>query len=413
MTSFWSRVATVLSGSLAAQLVAFLAAPLLTRLYGPEGLGLFSIWLAWVSIAAIVVTLRLEVAVVVAATSNERRDGIVTALLAVAILTAVGSILAFVAQGTGLITTGTTGRHAILLAALAVVVTAIYQLGLAYAVTQRLFAPSAHVKLIAAFAIASGQLGWGWGGDGTFLGLVAGQCIGVTLAAALVLLWFKLPIWGLSIQGLWQRSTSYLWSQKDFVRFSLPADLINAGAAQMPLFLIGVAHGVGSAGLFALTQRALGAPVSLFAASVLDVFKQQATEDYRSHGNCQPVFMKTLRALTVLALVPMTVVAWLAPDLFAIVFGADWRAAGDMARLLAPLYFLRFVASPLSYVLYIAGKQRFDLLWQMALLSITAAAFLVPCDLDAKLLAYSLGYSALYIVYLGMAYQFSKGERLR
>jgi hypothetical protein len=76
---------------------------------------------------------------------------------------------------------------------------------------------------------------------------------------------------------------------------------------------------------------------------------------------------------------------------------------------MAPYYFLNFVASPLSYVLYISGAQKADLLWQCALFVMTATAFLLPLTLEQSLWAYALGYFSLYIVYLMLSYRFSQG----
>ncbi len=59
----------------------------------------------------------------------------------------------------------------------------------------------------------------------------------------------------------------------------MPSSLLDAVTGQLPLFMIGFHHGVVAAGLFALTQRVLAAPVSLVAASVLDVLKRQAVHE--------------------------------------------------------------------------------------------------------------------------------------
>ena len=109
-----------------------------------------------------------------------------------------------------------------------------------------------------------------------------------------------------------------------------------------------------------------------------------------------------------LGCVPALVIFAFAPDLCAWVFGEPWREAGEFARILAPLYFLNFVASPLSYVFFVAGKQKIELLWQIALFITTITIFVAPLPLKQVLLHYTVSYSILYIVYLHLSYRFSK-----
>jgi len=93
------------------------------------------------------------------------------------------------------------------------------------------------------------------------------------------------------------------------------------------------------------------------------------------------------------------------PQLFSWIFGPEWRPAGELARILAPLYFLNFLASPLSYVFFVAGRQKLELRWQVALFAMTLTVFLLPLTLHASLLAYAVGRSGLYLLYLFMSYR--------
>jgi O-antigen/teichoic acid export membrane protein len=73
------------------------------------------------------------------------------------------------------------------------------------------------------------------------------------------------------------------------------------------------------------------------------------------------------------------------------------------------LFALRFIASPLSYVFYIAGKQNIDLLWQIGLLIVLLCALWLPNSMNSAVIAYSYAYSVMYLIYLGLSYRSSKG----
>ncbi|UUZ54928.1 oligosaccharide flippase family protein [Massilia sp. H-1] len=119
----------------------------------------------------------------------------------------------------------------------------------------------------------------------------------------------------------------YLFRHRAFWRFSLPSNLLNVLVGQLPLFMIGARYGALAAGLFALTQRVLSAPVALLASSVLEVFKRQSVQDFQTHGNCRDAYLYTFKALVVLGIGPSLVLLLFSPQLFAWVFGQTWRPA--------------------------------------------------------------------------------------
>jgi O-antigen/teichoic acid export membrane protein len=202
----------------------------------------------------------------------------------------------------------------------------------------------------------------------------------------------------------------YLTRHQKFWRFSLPSNLLNVLVGQLPLFMIGARYGALAAGLFALTQRVLSAPVALLASSVLEVFKRQSVHDFQAHGNCRDAYRYTFKALVLLGIGPSLVLLLFSPQLFAWIFGENWRPAGEMAQILAPLYFLNFIASPLSYVFFVAGKQKMDLVWQVALFAMTVTVFVLPGTVRQSLAWYACGYSLLYLVYLHMSWQCSQNR---
>ncbi len=201
---------------------------------------------------------------------------------------------------------------------------------------------------------------------------------------------------------------NYLHKHASFWRFSLPAGLLNTVAGKFPLLMIGVKFGLPAAGLYALTERMLTAPISLLAASVLEVFKRQSVHEFQTLGNCEQAFRSTFKALVLLGCGPALLILAFAPSLCAWIFGEPWREAGEFARILAPLYFMNFVASPLSYVFFVAGKQKVELMWQVALFITTITVFLTPFTLRQMLMNYTISYSLLYLIYLYLSYKFAK-----
>lgn len=407
---YWRHVLTVLGGAVGAQALPLLAAPLITRLCTPAEMGVFSLWLGIVTVAAIGATLRMEIAMVIDHDSTAQQICF-SIILATASLTAIiVTLLAAIGRLAAWPIVGGLPWPEILTIGVGTWLTAMMQTTLAYATSHRAFGSAARAKIIGAGTIALAQLAFLYaGGGGT--GLLVGQLIGlaVGLSAARRLLSPPSP----KLDAIARpRGRAYLRHHQAFWRYSLPSNLLNALVGQLPLLLVGLRYGALSAGLFALTQRVLAAPISLVAASVLEVFKRQSVQDFETLGNCQHAYRYTFKALLLLAIGPSLILLIFSPQLFSWIFGDAWRAAGELAQILAPLYFLNFIASPLSYVFFVAGKQKIELLWQVALFVMTATALLAPGTLKETVLHYAVGYSGLYLVYLHMSYQCAQNQRV-
>jgi O-antigen/teichoic acid export membrane protein len=402
-SAYSNNLITVLAGATGAQALPLLVAPLLTRMCTPADMGTFSVWLGVIAITSIVATLRFEAAIVL--DHGERQQGVCFRIVAWSstMLALVLTLGMAAALALGLPALDAMSWLELLTIGAGTWLTATVQLLLAYAASHDLFGAAAKAKIVRAGTIALCQVALLYAGLDS-AGLLLGQLIGLGagLAAAR---WLLTPPTARFAFVLDKEQRAYLVRHQAFWRYSLPSSLLNAVVSQLPLFMIGMHHGVQAAGLFALTQRVLYAPISLIASSVLDVFKRQAVVEFQAAGNCRAAYRATLRMLLLLAVGPSLVLFLFSPQLFSWIFGAEWRSAGDLARILAPLYFLNFLASPLSYVFFVAGRQKVELCWQVALFAMTLTVFLLPLSLHESLLAYAIGRSGLYLIYLSMSYR--------
>jgi len=168
-------------------------------------------------------------------------------------------------------------------------------------------------------------------------------------------------------------------------------------------------------GFFGLTQRVLGTPVSLISTSVFDVFNERASSDYRKDGNCRDIYIKTFKGLFLLSIIPFMIFFFTAPKLFSIIFGKNWIVAGEYAQILSLMFFFRFTCSPLTYVLYIAQKQNYDLVWQIALFIAIISSIITGAywnSAKVSMICLSLSYSIMYIIYFLLSYHFAKGNTI-
>lgn len=408
--SFWRSVGVVLTGTVAAQSIPLLGSLVIARIYSPADFGIFSGWLGFVMIAAVIVTGRFEMALAVEADGTPRRFAVTATLSTVMLVSILFSLIVGVLYLTTYQLENTQPVMAGLFvpAALLAGVTHTWQ---AWAAAEGNYRGLSWIRISQAFVVTVVQILAGLilpTSAGMMLGHVLGTAAGVGIAIYLM----PLSLLDMGARTEFWSSLKTFWrNQRRFPMFALPADAINAASGQLPLLLIASRFGAEASGLFALTIRVLGAPIGLLGAAVLDVFKRRASSSYRDKGHCKDEYVRTFWLLAAGGVILALGVIVVAEHLFVVAFGEPWRQAGVIAIWLMPMFALRFVASPLSYVFYIAGKQQFDLVWQCALLAITLASFILTTSFEGSIKLYAAGYSLLYVIYALLSYHYSKGKQ--
>ena len=199
----------------------------------------------------------------------------------------------------------------------------------------------------------------------------------------------------------------------NFPKFSLPSDLVSTYASHNPIFLLSYYFGDFVVGQFSLCQRVLAIPIKLISSATLEVYKQKATSDYNEFGNCLNIFLSTFKTLFLAAFIPSFIMFFLVSKFFSFFFGGDWVVAGVIAKYLIPMFFFQFSISPLSYTIYIAEKQKYNMYWQIFLLVFTTIGILLGVFYNSyymSILGYSIAYSLMYLIYFYMNYKCAKGD---
>ena len=406
---FVRGVMVLVGGAAGAQAINAAISPVLTRLYTPDEIGLLGLYLVFISVGSIVLSMRYEQAIVVPAA-----DGVAARLAGVALwlilpmTIVVGSVLlAFIAvdvAGYGALPAWSVPLGAVTLAAFGV-----------SAVLRHWLLRMGRFDVIAG-VLFSQSLGRGvsqvsLGAFGLGLpGLLVGEAIGRLLGLGRML---RVAMPGL--RGAMQDpvSTPTTRIAGEFAQFpvaGVPSSLLNALAFHIPTPLIAAAYGLPVAGFFSLVQRVLGVPLSVIGASVGDALLQRVSQHARDAPD-QALRLFRLTALGLLALaVPLAVVVIvLAPLTFAFIFGEDWRFAGTLAAVMAPWYTAAVVVSPLSRVVLVYRGQTTKLIYDVLSLGVAVASISLAASLGlAPVMAVwylSLGQAGAYGVYLVILYR--------
>lgn len=231
------------------------------------------------------------------------------------------------------------------------------------------------------------------------IGLIFSQVVGqgVGILRLIRLLSPSTELSQLRWHSIWFLALRY----RRFPIYSTGAGLLNVAGAQAPPLLFVATFGPAAAGFFALASAILQAPLSFISSAIGQVFFATASESLRS-GTLGRQVEDLHRKLSQIALPPALLLAFTAPDLFALVFGSDWRPAGDFARFMAPWIYFAFVSSPLSSVFFVFEKQSAALAFHFVMLTARMGAILTGVWLNSLGIAILLFSVASATSYLGL-----------
>ena len=410
-SGFLRSFLTLLTGTALSQAIPIVASPILTRMYGPAEFGIFGLYYSILLVASVVAMGSYELAILLPADDADARRVAWLATGIAGAVSLVGVVVALVwsRQLAALVGAPSLAPWLLLLPA-NIFLTSLYQVCSGWVVRRQHFRQLSMSRVSQSGVSVVVSLVLGLAGY-TSAGLIAGLFVATTVTV-LVLGWQVYrddpAAWRACRTGL----SGVLHRYREFPQFSLPATLVNTVANQLPTFLFSRLFGAAVTGLYSFTNRILNLPVTLLATSVRDVFRQRASADFAREGNCRAVYLRTMAVLAALAIGPALVLLLFGPVLFALVFGEEWRTAGEYARILAVLLFFRFIASPLSHVFIVADGQRLNLVWQVGLAVVSVVTLVVGATtggVTGALLAYSIGFSAMYALNLAMSYRLACG----
>jgi O-antigen/teichoic acid export membrane protein len=373
----------------AAQVAAFAATPLLTRLYSPAQFGVYALFLSLLSTFAPIAALRFDAALPLA-TDDDEASAILRAGLAA---TLVMGLLALLATGLPLDVwwrgDAATGDVAIAMKwlPLGLLLTGAFQVGAAWRVRANRADRAALGRAAQGLGAATGQATLGLVGS-TVPGLPLGDVIGRALSC-LIVLPAPTQLWGgPRTHGLLDTARRY----RGFATLASVAALLNAANSALPVFVIGSSLGTASTGLLLLAQRVASLPSTLLATAVSQVFAVQLA---RTPGGPARVALldATLRDVLRTAIVPAAAIAALSPFAFAPAFGAEWRAAGTIATALVPFYLAQVLsASTITAVdvLQLHGERMLrELIFFAGSLSVLGAGLALGWSLPGVVAAFS------------------------
>ena len=400
----FARSVSVLAGGTAAgQLIVIAASPILTRLYTPEDFGLLAVYAGILGILGVIANLRYQLAIPLPDSDEDAASIAALSLLVVVLITVLAAIAVwlFGAELVHLLNTPALETY-LWLVPVGIFLVGIYQTLQYWALRTKLFSIIAKTKMVQSASVAGIQI------IGAALGPVAllgGRTLGQ--AAVNLSLWkgikSTLPAQGgsVNVKSILAMALKF----KQFPLFSSWAGLLNASGSQVPPLFFAALFGPAAAGGYMLAQRVINMPLSVIGAAIADAFLPSSIDALREKRLGRHVASLFL-ALASLILPGATLLFFIAPGIFGVVFGEEWYLAGEIVRWLSPMLAIQFLISPVSRIFVTLERQGLALSLQASLFALRIGALLLAFLVDLSLLdavkifslASALGYGLYFLV---------------
>ena len=342
------------SGTLLAQTVSYLLAPIISRIYVQEEYGELDLFIKIVSFGATLASARYEM-------SLPKIHGVVPAFRLYKFIFRIAfyivlfsvvfvSIYAFFLKDSS-------SLLFVLLIPLGIVLLLFYNIGTNWSIRQKLFKHISYSKITNTMSsgilkIVLGKLHFG------YLGLIYSVLIGFFLSNFWYLKEYIKTNKRYKIKTKSPRNYLIAVKNKDFPLVNLPHTLMELGKDLLIALIIIELFTMSEFGSYAFTFRMLRIPLVLVGVSISQVFLQKCSENYNLGKDLKPILLKSVKTLTLISIVPFTIIFFYGQEIFIFVFSDTWSEAGEYAEIMAPWFMINLLSSPISSLPIVINKQK-------------------------------------------------------
>ncbi|MGC6490964.1 MAG: lipopolysaccharide biosynthesis protein [Flavobacteriales bacterium] len=372
-TGFYRNAITLLKGSILSQLLPIIISPLLTRLYSPSEFGVLAVFTSISTILGSVINGRYEQALVLVRSKNEAQ-----------LITALSLLISFVGSGILFFLFLFVGPNLMQWLNISELENWFYYIPLVvfsigfyntlnyYELRKKQFKSISNSEVSRSISLSAIQLLYPFLKTG-FQGLIIGKIISSFIAPLYLLRNANISFDEFRFKKMLVIAKRYI----DFPKYTNSSILLNNLSLNAILLIIPIIYSSSILGLYSLMMKVMGTPFAFLGNSVNQVFLEHVARQKRETGNAFKITKQILIQLTILSVFSYGIAAFFMEDLFAFIFGEEWRLSGVYGVCLIPYFILKFIVSPLTSIHTAFEKQKlgFKLQILMFILSLTSIVF--------------------------------------
>ncbi len=347
------HIIVLMSGTVMAQMLGYFFAPVITRLYTPDEAGELGLFIRIVGIGAAFATLRYELALPIVKANVHSFRLYLIALRSTIAFSLLALIILIIPIGLS-IQIDTTIFY--LLIPFTIFFFALNNIGTNWAIRNKAFKSISYARISNSLVSSLTKIGLGWLNFGSS-GLIIGMALGAVIANLKFIVDFFKAKQYFQISSRSSRNYVLAITYKEFPKINLPHVLMDLGRDLLIAVLLLKLFSKEDFGLYDLSFRMLKVPLIFIGVAIGQIFFQSCAKKVNDNKDILPVVLKSVKTLTLLSIVPFTIIFIFGEEIFSFVFGEMWSGAGRFAEIMSPWFMVNFILSPISSIPVIIRRQ--------------------------------------------------------
>ena len=344
----------LMTGTVMAQAIGYLISPILTRIYTPEQMGDLGVYMRAISFLSALASARYELSLPLPK-SDSHSYLLYRLSLRIALYTLAGSVLVSLIY----LITKSFDLNEVLFISITLISSfflVFINLGTNWAIRKKQFRKISNSRVIN--SLTSNGLRWvfglfSWGSWGLLLGTLIGY-----IASSLTFMKEYFSIDKTHRISRSRKKTFALVSEyRQFPMVSLPHVLIDLGRDLLVATLIIYFFSKDIFGSYSHSYTILRLPIMVIGTSIGQVFFNRCSEMVNRGESIYQLLRRTTLLLLAVSIPAFSVIYFFGEPLFGFVFGDNWLTSGYYSEIMSFWLMTNFIASPLSTIPIVVGKQ--------------------------------------------------------
>ena len=144
----------------------------------------------------------------------------------------------------------------------------------------------------------------------------------------------------------------------NFPLYTAPQELINISFAQLPVIILANYYSITILGAYYFAVKIIQLPSTLLGNSIKKIFYKEAADSREKLDDLKALYFNLTTILFFIAIIPIIISFFFAPNIFSFVFGKDWLFAGEFARWMTLWFGANFIMIPSRVLFLVFEKQK-------------------------------------------------------
>lgn len=368
--SFVGDVAKLSFGTVIGIASTILVSPVLTRLFPPEAFGVASVFLALMMVLAVLACLRYEHAIMMPEDDRSAAALLVASLLLALCFSALlGLLVIFFGRSIASLLKTEALNSLLWLLPFSVLCQGVYEPMRFWNTRKRRYGILSRARASVSVVQNVSKLAAGFSGFVSAIAITISNVVGYFFAAVCLAYTTVCSDWHL-VKCVDGKDIARV--TRRYVKFpavSAWGDLLYTLSLYLPFIFLARYYDQKVVGYYSLGFQLVNIPVMVIGVAIAQVYYQRAAEAIAG-GKLAELTDNMCKRLVSLSFFPFLVLIVIGPELFALVFGAEWAEAGVYVQILSMMYVFVFIAFPLRMLCNVNERQEAVLFFNSLLLAV-------------------------------------------